>query len=133
MKTTINKIGISILFAFLSLTANAQTDKGFIRQGNKDFKNGNFTEAEVNYKKSLDMEYSPKAQFNLGDALYEQKNYEEAAKAFSNVTERKTSSNIESDAYYNLGNTFMAQEKYGEAFESYKNALKILGIKNTIA
>ena len=41
---------------------NAQTDKGFIRHGNKEFKNGNYSEAEVNYRKSLDKEYNPKAQ-----------------------------------------------------------------------
>jgi tetratricopeptide (TPR) repeat protein len=125
MKTINIKIGISILFTFICLTSEAQTDKGHIRHGNREFKNGNYSEAEVNYRKSLDKEYSPKAQFNLGDALYEQKNYEEASKAFSGVTERNTSNEIEANAYYNLGNTLMAQEKYGEAFESYKKALKI--------
>ncbi len=125
MKTINIKIGISILFTFVCLTTKAQTDKGHIRHGNKEFKNGNYSEAEVNYRKSLDKEYSTKAQFNLGDALYEQKNYEEASKAFSGVTERNTSNEIEANAYYNLGNTLMAQEKYGEAFESYKKALKI--------
>ena len=70
MKTINIKIGVSILFAFLCLTANAQTDKGHIRLGNRDFKKGNYSDAEVNYKKSLEKEYSPKAQFNLGDALY---------------------------------------------------------------
>lgn len=125
MKTINIKIGICILFAFICLTTKAQTDKGLIRHGNKEFKNGNYSEAEVNYRKSLDKEYSPKAQFNLGDALYEQKNYEEAFKAFSGVTDRNTSKEIEANAYYNLGNTYMAQEKYGEAFESYKKALKI--------
>lgn len=106
------------------MATNAQTDKGLIRHGNNEFKNGNFSEAEVNYRKSLDKEYSPKAQFNLGDALYEQKNYEDAEKNFSEVTERNVSKEIESDAYYNLGNTYMAQEKYAEAFDSYKKSLK---------
>ena len=108
----------------ICLTTNAQTDKGFIRHGNSEFKNGNFSEAEVNYRKSLDKEYSHKAQFNLGDALYEQKNYEDAQKNFSEVAERNVSKEIESDAYYNLGNTYMAQEKYAEAFDSYKKSLK---------
>ena len=101
----------------ICLTSNAQTDKGLIRHGNKEFKNGNYSEAEVNYRKSLDKEYSPKAQFNLGDALYEQKNYEAAEKNFSEVAERNVSKSLESDAYYNLGNTYMAQEKYAEAFD----------------
>ncbi len=109
----------------ICLTTNAQTDKGFIRHGNNEFKNGNYSEAEVNYRKSLDKEYSPKAQFNLGDALYEQKNYEDAQKNFSDVIERNVSKELESDAYYNLGNTYMAQEKYAEAFDSYKKSLKV--------
>lgn len=124
MKTS-NKISICVILAMFCLSANAQTDKGLIRQGNKDFKNSNYTEAEVKYRKSLEKEYNPKAEFNLGDALYEQKNYEEATKVFSNVTERNTSKDIEASAYYNLGNTLMAQEKYGEAFESFKKSLKI--------
>ena len=117
-------IYISIFIMLICMATNAQTDKGLIRHGNNEFKNGNFSEAEVNYRKSLDKEYSPKAQFNLGDALYEQKNYEDAEKNFSEVTERKVSKEIESDAYYNLGNTYMAQEKYAEAFDSYKKSLK---------
>ena len=117
-------IYISIFIMLICMATNAQTDKGLIRHGNNEFKNGNFSEAEVNYRKSLDKEYSPKAQFNLGDALYEQKNYEDAEKNFSEVTERNVSKEIESDAYYNLGNTYMAQEKYAEAFDSYKKSLK---------
>ena len=117
-------IYISIVIMLICLATTAQTDKGLIRHGNSEFKNGNFSEAEVNYRKSLDKEYSPKAQFNLGDALYEQKNYEDAQKNFSEVAERNVSKEIESDAYYNLGNTYMAQEKYAEAFDSYKKSLK---------
>ena len=94
MKTS-NKISICVILAMFCLSANAQTDKGLIRQGNKDFKNSNYTEAEVKYRKSLEKEYNLKAEFNLGDALYEQKNYEEATKVFSNVTERNTSKDID--------------------------------------
>ncbi|MBO5958017.1 MAG: tetratricopeptide repeat protein [Bacteroidales bacterium] len=124
MKMNNKHIYICIFIMLICLATNAQTDKGLIRHGNAEFKNGNFSEAEVNYRKSLDKEYSPKAQFNLGDALYEQKNYEDAQKNFSEVTERNVSKEIESDAYYNLGNTYMAQEKYAEAFDSYKKSLK---------
>lgn len=122
---TYSKIFLSIVFMTFCLSINAQTDKGYIRQGNKDFENGNYSEAEVNYRKSLDKEYNTKAQFNLGDALYEQKNYEDAAKTFSDLTQRKTGTELEADSYYNLGNTLMAQEKYAEAFDAYKNSLKI--------
>lgn len=125
MKTR-NKIGIVILFLLISMmNIEAQTDKGFIRQGNNDFKKGEYSEAEIKYRKSLDKEYNTKAEFNLGDALYKQNNFEEAAKAFSSVSERNTTPEIEANSYYNLGNSLMAQEKYAEAFEAYKKSLKL--------
>ena len=107
------------------MNIEAQTDKGFIRQGNNDFKKGEYSEAEIKYRKSLDKEYNTKAEFNLGDALYKQNNFEEAAKAFSSVSERNTTPEIEANSYYNLGNSLMAQEKYAEAFEAYKKSLKL--------
>ena len=64
MKTS-NKISICVILAMFCLSANAQTDKGLIRQGNKDFKNSNYTEAEVKYRKSLEKEYNPKAEFTF--------------------------------------------------------------------
>ena len=78
MKTNNYKIFIGTLLMFICLSSNAQTDKKLIRHGNTDFKNGKYSDAEVNYRKSLDKKYSHKAQFNLGDALYEQKNFAEA-------------------------------------------------------
>ena len=124
MMKTIKQIGILISLVVACINSQAQTDKALIRQGNNDYKNGNYADAEVKYRKSLDKEYNPKAQFNLGDALYEQGNYEDAEKNFSEITKRNTSQNIESEAYYNLGNTLMAQEKYAEAFDAYKKSLK---------
>ena len=41
----------------ICLTVNAQTDKGFIRHGNSEFKNGNYSEAEVNYRKIAVFEF----------------------------------------------------------------------------
>ena len=122
---TISKICICFFFVSACFCAQAQNDKALIRQGNNDFKKGSYSEAEIKYRKSLDKDYNPKAQFNLGDALYSQGNYEDAEKNFSELTKRETSKEIESGAYYNLGNTLMAQERYGEAFEAYKNSLKL--------
>ena len=120
---TINKIGVIILLASLCATANAQTKE--IRQGNRSFHKGNYAEAEKDYKNSLDKKYNDKAQFNLGDVYYQQKNFEEASRSFQSVADRNVPKNIEADAYYNLGNSMMEQQKYAEAFDAYKNCLKI--------
>ncbi|MBR4837591.1 MAG: tetratricopeptide repeat protein, partial [Bacteroidales bacterium] len=122
MRTT--KIITILLFVTLSAAANAQTKESMIRHGNRNFKNGQYSEAEKDYKASLDKKYNDKAQFNLGDAYYQQKNYEEAARSFQSVADRNVPKNLEADAYYNLGNSMMEQQKYAEAFDAFKNCLK---------
>lgn len=122
MKTP-SKIGILALFLLIAASANAQ--ENFTRQGNRNYKNGDFNAASDLYKKSLDKKYNDKAQFNLGDAYYQQKKYEEAASSFKSVTDRNVSQQMEADAYYNLGNSMMEQQKYDEAFNAYKNCIKL--------
>ena len=52
------------------LSAGAQTDRHFIRQGNREFRAKNYAQAEVNYKKSLGKNSSNAiAAYNLGRAL----------------------------------------------------------------
>ena len=87
---TINKISAIILFVSLCATLNAQTKD--IRQGNRNFRKGNYSEAEKDYKNSLDKKYNDKAQFNLGDVYYQQKKKpQEVSKAWPTETCRKTS------------------------------------------
>lgn len=122
---TLSKTGIFLLFATIAMTANAQSKESLIRNGNSNFKKGNFNVAADFYKKSLDTKYNDKAQFNLGDAYYQQKNFEEAASSFSSVADRNVTPQMEADAYYNLGNTMMEQQKYEEAFNAFKKCIKL--------
>ena len=120
---TIDKIGILLLFMAVTIGANAQYKD--IRQGNRDYHKGNFSEAESEYKESLNKKYNDKAQFNLGNTYYQQKDYAEAANCFGSVTDRNVSKSVEAKAYYNLGNSMMEQQKYQEAFDAYKKSLKL--------
>jgi len=112
----------AVLFA---LAGYAQKEKKYVREGNKQYEDGNFSEAEVQYRKALDADpkYS-KGKFNLGDAMYEQKNYEESGKIFNELTESNISNEAKSGAYYNMGNSFMSGQKYQEAIDAYKQALR---------
>lgn len=120
-----NKIAIFLLIASMTSVADAQTKESHIRSGNSNFKRGNYNVAADFYKKSLDKKYNDKAQFNLGDAYYCQKNFEEAARSFKSVTDRNVTPQMEADAYYNLGNSMMEQQKYDEAFQAYKECIKL--------
>ena len=107
----------------VTLVANAQYRD--IRQGNRDYHRGDYSGAEGEYKESLNKKYNDKAQFNLGNTYYQQKDYTEAANCYGSVTDRNVSKDVEAKAYYNLGNSMMEQQKYQEAFEAYKKSLKL--------
>ena len=73
------------------------------------------------------MEASPtnaEAQFNLGDALYQQENYKDAVEAFQKVLELTPDAKLKSKAVFNMGNCMLEQGKYYDAFNIYKVALK---------
>ena len=117
-----------LLFAFCSysqLPFTTAPEKTETRNGNKQFDKGNYTDAEANYKKALDKKNNmPEATFNLGDAVYEQKRYDEAAKQFQLSGQTNTDKNIKAKAYHNLGNSYLEQRKWEDAVRAYKEALK---------
>src|SRR3977135_220601 len=70
-------------FSFAQIPFSTQPEKTQTRSGNKQFQNENFSDAEANYKKALDIKNNmPEATFNLGDAIYQQKRYDSAEKQF---------------------------------------------------
>jgi Ca-activated chloride channel homolog len=113
---------IIVLCAF---TGFSQSEKKRVRKGNGEFVEGNYQEAEKEYRKAL-MEKPgyAKGTFNLGDAMYEQENYEESNRLFTEIIERNTTEQEKAAAYYNLGNTFMNENKFQESVNAYKNSLR---------
>ncbi len=96
------------------------------RTGNKQYEKDNYTDAEANYKKALDKKKDmPEAVFNLGDAVYKQKRYDEAAKQFQQSAQTNTDPKVKAQAFHNLGNTYLEQRKWEEAVKSYKESLKL--------
>src|SRR5208283_4714990 len=91
----------------------SQTKEAYIRKGNQSFKSGNYSEAEVNYLKSLskNKQYD-KGLFNLGDAYYKQKNYEKAGSAYQNFSAVNTDKKMKANSYYNLGNSLFQSGKF---------------------
>ena len=116
----------TIILAFAFVSAFAQTDEKMIRKGNRQYKRSNFTEAEVNYKKALEARpNNANAQFNLGDALFAQQNYDAAYEAFQKVVEMSPDAKLKSNAVYNMGNCLLEQGKFYDAFNIYKVSLKL--------
>ena len=125
MKTFLKYL-TTIVLAFSVASATAQTDEKMIRKGNRQYKRSNFTEAEVNYKKALEARpNNSNAQFNLGDALFAQQNYDAAYDAFQKVVEMSPEAKLKSNAVYNMGNCLLEQGKFYDAFNIYKVSLKL--------
>ena len=76
------KISLVVLVLLLCYAqAFAQVDRREVRSGNRAFKKGEWTKAEIDYKKALLKDStSVAAQYNLANALYREENYTEAEK-----------------------------------------------------
>jgi Ca-activated chloride channel family protein len=124
------KNGLIILSVWmLAVTAKAQVfsqpERKETRTGNTQFDKGQYAEAEGSYKKALDKKNNmPEATFNLGDAVYQQKKWDDAIKQFQLSAQTNPDPLVKAKAYHNLGNTYLEQKKWDEAIAAYKNALR---------
>jgi len=118
----------SIMFLIglmISLAGMAQNPAKHIREGNEHFEEKDYAKAETSYLKALETDTGYVAgQFNRADALYEQENYQQAAKIFNSLTERNLSENDQAAVWHNLGNSLVRGNQFGPAAEAYKNALR---------
>ncbi len=116
----------SMTLAMLSTQAVAQTVRAHVSDGNRAYKNGRYTDAEVEYKKALAKNpKSKEAAVDLGSAYYKQQRFDEALRQYANAGEAMKSPQEQSTAYYDAGNSLFKMEKYREAIGAYKQALKI--------
>ncbi len=105
---------------------NAQEERSLTREGNKYFDKEKYSDAEASYKKALEKKNNfPEAVFNLGDAMYKQGRYDDAAKQFQLSSKLLTDSILRARSYHNLGNCSMEKKEYEEAIKAYKQALRI--------
>lgn len=113
------------LICLFSMEAVAQKERKFIRKGNGLFEGNEFENSEVEYRKALDKKLnSYEAGFNLGDALYKQKKYDEALKQFQALTLTEKDPKKMGELYYNIGNTLLMNRKIDESIEAYKQSLR---------
>ena len=113
------------LLVFLPLLANAQSDRQLIRQGNKQFRAGNYAESEVLYRKAVEKNpRNSQAYFNLGNALLGQRKDSSAVSQFEASAKLETNPIRKAKAYHNMGVVCQGKKMFGEAIEAYKEALR---------
>lgn len=118
-------IGIfSLLFLAVSVSAQ-KAERDFIRKGNRFFKDSIYVNAEVNYRKAL--EVNPKStvsMFNLGNTLAHQNKLKEAMEQYVAATKIEKDKSKLSQIYHNMGVIFHSQKDYAKAVEAYKESLR---------
>ena len=120
------KKAATMVLLLLATTASAQTDRQYIREGNKQFRVGQYDKAEVSYRKAV--EKNPKnaqATYNLGNALMAQKKDSAAVQQFEQATRLETNPLRKAAAYHNIGVVCQTHKMYGEAIDAYKQALRL--------
>lgn len=127
MKAGKRIINMMIIMVFVcSRSLIAQSDKKYIREGNREYEKNKYPDSEISYRKATDKnKNSADAVFNIGDALYKQKKYEDAGKEFVENVKMNEDRNKKSAAMYNLGNSLIRADKVSESIDAYKGSLKL--------
>lgn len=115
--------------AALTITVSAQKTavKDYVIAGNQHYMSGNYSKAEAQYKTALSEDRnSTKANYNLGNALYQQKRYDEARTHYDKVIHQKNSTRAEKQmAYHNIGKSYLDEDNPEKAVANFKEALRL--------
>jgi tetratricopeptide (TPR) repeat protein len=97
-----------------------------VHEGNDQYEEKKFDEAEVNYRKALEQERElVQGHFNLGNALHKQGKYDDAVREFERVATSAQQPETKAFAHYNIGNSRFEEQQYQEAIASYIESLKL--------
>lgn len=123
---SMNKYILFIVFLLGAVTAFAQKEeRDFIRKGNRFFNDSVFVDAEVNYRKAL--EVNPKStvsMYNLGNTLFQQKKSKDAMEQYVAATKIEKDKDKLAHIYHNMGVIFQSDKDYAKAVEAYKMSLR---------
>src|SRR5574344_1464169 len=108
-----------IVAFFVCGLAQAQTDRTYIAAGNKLYRQGQFAQSEVMYRKAIDKNpRNPHAVYNLGNALLMQKKDSLALIQYQNAAKMETSKMRLAKSYHNMGVIFQSRQMYQEAIQA---------------
>ncbi|NMA73380.1 MAG: tetratricopeptide repeat protein [Bacteroidales bacterium] len=116
---------ISLLMLITPFCLAQKAERDYIRKGNKNFNDSTYINAEVNYRKAIDVNpQSTVAMNNLGNTLTQQQKFEEAMEQYVTATKIEKDKDRLGEIYHNMGVIFQAAEDYPKAIEAYKESLR---------
>lgn len=114
----------AFLLALACGVCMAQTDRKEVRAGNRQYRKGNWQNAEIEYRKAQAKDSTSfAAGYNLAGALYREGNFDEAAKTLDGLKEIAPASGRAADYFYNQGNVAVRKKDWKAAVEAYKQSI----------
>lgn len=124
-KSGVNKIAILIFFLMSASAVFAQTDRGYVRRGNRDYRAEKYAKAETNYRKALEKNAdNAQANYNLGNALLFQGKDSLAVVQYNKALQTEQDPMRQAQIYHNIGVVMQSQKDFGQAIEAYKQSLR---------
>ena len=119
------KAMVLMLLLLSTVGMSAQSDRHFIREGNRSFKSQKWVEAETQYRKAIAKNgRNPQAVYNLGCALMMQQKDSMAMQQFENAAQLETNKMRRAKSYHNMGVVMQNHREYAKAIDCYKMALR---------
>ncbi|HCN51305.1 MAG TPA: aerotolerance regulator BatC [Chryseobacterium sp.] len=125
MNTKIIFLSFVLTFSFSDFLFGQENYRTLVHEGNQKFDGKDYDGASSKYMeavKSNDKDFT--AHYNMGNALYKSKKYEEAKAEFEKAEKLSQTLPDKAAALHNLGNTYMQMSEPEKAADYYKKALK---------
>lgn len=105
---------------------SAQNDRQLIREGNRLYRQKQYSQAEVLYRKALAQKAdNPQAVYNLGCALMMQQKDSAAIVQYQNATKLEKNKLRQSKSWHNMGVLCQNHRMYGDAIKAYEQSLRL--------
>ena len=116
---------LTMLFLCIAIIADAQTDRQFVRYGNRMFGKQQYDKAEIQYRKAVSKNPSnPQAIYNLGCALMMQNKDSAAIVQYQKAAKLEKNKIRLASVYHNIGVICQNHQMYGDAIKAYEQSLR---------
>ena len=114
-----------LLLLFFSLAAMSQTDRDYIRRGNRFMRDSVYDKAQVEYQKAIEQDNTNSiSHYNLGNALLYQNKAEDAMKEYETAARLEKDKMRLAQIYHNMGVILQAAKQFDKAVACYQNSLR---------
>ena len=115
----------AVCLLLFSLAAFSQTDRDYIRRGNRLMRDSVYDKAQVEYQKAIEKDNTnPISHYNLGNALLYQNKAEDAVKEYETAARLEKDKTRLAQIYHNMGVILQSAKQFDKAVACYRNSLR---------